>query len=94
MDLRAGYEPTQWPEEFATYALQQVAAAFAGPHCPAAVLRAVDVPVLAQIGPAGAPATVTVTGDVRLLLAWLAGRSAGSGLAAEPAGPLPELPPW
>ena len=94
VDLRAGYEPAQWPEAFATCALQQVAAAFAGPHSPAVVLRAVDVPVLAQIGPPGAPdPLITVTGDVRPLVAWLAGRSARTGLAVGPAGPLPELPP-
>jgi maleylpyruvate isomerase len=37
---------------------------------------------------------VTVTGPVRLLLAWLTGRSSGEGLTTEPPGPLPALPAW
>jgi maleylpyruvate isomerase len=35
-----------------------------------------------------------ISGPAWLLLAWLIGRSAGSGLTAEPPGPLPVLPAW
>jgi len=94
VDLAVGYSPADWPEAFATYCLEQVAPSFAGPHSPAATLRSSDVAVAVPIGPAGHQPATMVTGPVRALLAWLTGRSAGDGLTAEPAGPLPALPSW
>lgn len=94
IDFDMGYTAADWPQPFATYGLAKVAAAFAGPHSPAVLLRSSDVPVVVQIGPAGERPVCTVTGPVRLLLAWLAGRSSGTGLTAEPPGPLPTLPAW
>jgi maleylpyruvate isomerase len=94
VDLGAGYSPADWPEAFATYCLEQVAPSFAGPHSPAVMLQSSDSPVAVRIGPARDQPATTVTGPVRTLLAWLTGRSAGDGLTAEPAGPLPALPSW
>ena len=94
IDLDMGYTAADWPQPFATYGLTQVAADFTGPHSAAVLLRSSDAPVVVQIGPAGDRPVCTVTGPVRPLLAWLAGRSSGSGLTAEPPGPLPTLPAW
>jgi maleylpyruvate isomerase len=94
VDLGLAYAPADWPEDFATYALGQVAVSFAGPHSPAVTLRSSDTQQTVQIGPAGAQPAATVTGPVRALLAWLTGRSTGAGLTAVPAGPLPVLPSW
>jgi maleylpyruvate isomerase len=93
-DLDLGYSAADWPESFATYGLVKVAADFTGHHSPAVLLRCSDVPVVVQIGPDGEQPVHIVTGPVRPLLAWLAGRSAGTGLKAEPPGPLPTLPAW
>jgi maleylpyruvate isomerase len=48
--------------------------------------------VIVRIGPSANQPATTVTGPVCALLAWLTGRSPGTGLSAEPAGPLPVLP--
>jgi maleylpyruvate isomerase len=94
IDLDMGYTAADWPLPFATYGLAEVGADFTGPHSPAVLLRSSDAPVVVQIGPAGERPVCTVTGPVRPLLAWLAGRSSGAGLTAEPPGPLPTLPAW
>lgn len=94
VDLAAGYQPADWPAEFAVDCVRRVASAFSGPDCPAALLRVSDDGSEHRIGPPGAAPVATVAGPVRPLLAWLTGRSAGAGLTAEPAGPLPALPAW
>jgi len=94
VDLGVGYAAADWPAPFATYGLAQVAGDFTGPDSPAVLLQCSDAPVVVQIGPAGEQAVHTVTGPVRSLLAWLAGRSAGAGLTTEPPGPPPTLPAW
>jgi maleylpyruvate isomerase len=93
VDLGFGYGPDDWPEAFAVTCLTQVAGSFAEPEAPAALLHSSDSGDLLAIGPAGAKPACDVTGPARALLAWLTGRSAGTGLTAEP-GPLPGLPPW
>jgi maleylpyruvate isomerase len=92
VDLGLGYSPEDWPEAFASYSLEQYALDFAAARFPALVLRSSDIPVVVTIRPAGDEPATTVTGPVRDLLAWLTGRSPGTGLSAEPAGPLPVLP--
>ena len=92
VDLSLDYSPADWPAAFATYSLEQIADHFAGGRSPAVVLRSSDVPVVVRIGPPEDQPATTVTGPVRDLLAWLTSRSAGDGLSAEPAGPLPALP--
>jgi maleylpyruvate isomerase len=91
-DLDLGYGPADWPEAFATYGLEQYAGLLTSARSPAAVLRSSDAPVVVRIGPPADQPATTVTGPVRDLLAWLTGRSQGTGLSAEPAGPLPVLP--
>jgi maleylpyruvate isomerase len=94
VDLGAGYGQADWPAEFATYCLQQVAGQFSRPDVSAALLSCTDVPLSVRIGDAGSEPASTVSGPVRSLLAWLIGRSDGSDLTADPAGPLPPVPPW
>lgn len=94
VDLGLGYRVTDWPAEFASQCLEQAASAFARPDAPAAVLRSADDGSEQRIGPDGAPATVTISGPARELLAWLIGRGAGDSLVTEPAGPLPRVPAW
>ncbi|HUC27779.1 MAG TPA: maleylpyruvate isomerase family mycothiol-dependent enzyme [Streptosporangiaceae bacterium] len=91
VDLGLGYSPADWPVAFATYSLEQYAD-FADARFPAVELRSSDTPVVVRIGPPADQPTTKVTGPVRNLLAWLTGRSLGTGLSAEPAGPLPALP--
>jgi maleylpyruvate isomerase len=92
VDLGLGYNPADWPVAFATYSLEQFAGDFTAARFPAMLLRSSDIPVVVRIGPAGDEPATTLTGPVRDLLAWLSGRSPGTGLSAEPAGPLPVLP--
>lgn len=94
VDLALGYQPADWPAEFASQCLQRAAGDFTGPDSPAAVLRSADDGTEHRIGPDGAPATVTITGPTGELLAWLIGRSTGGILVTEPAGPLPDVPSW
>jgi maleylpyruvate isomerase len=92
VDLGLGYSPADWPGAFATYSLEQSAERFTNARSPAVVLRSSDAPVVVRIGPPEDQPATTVTGPVCALLAWLTGRSLGTGLSAEPAGPLPALP--
>jgi maleylpyruvate isomerase len=94
VDLGLGYRPADWPEQFSSQCLDLVADRFSGPDCVAALLVSTDDGAEYRIGPPGQPATVTVTGQTRELLAWLIGRAAGNRLITEPAGPLPPVPPW
>jgi maleylpyruvate isomerase len=94
VDLGTAYLPADWPADFASYCLRQVAGNFTGPDSPALALSCSDVPLDVRIGPAAAEPAATIGGSVRPMLAWLLGRGDGSELTADPAGPLPPLPPW
>ena len=94
VDLDAGYGPANWPAGFAAELLARVAGDFSEPDCPAALLRCSDSGRGQRIGPPGTPPAVEISGPTADLLAWLIGRSDGTGLTAVPAGPLPPLPPW
>ncbi len=98
VDLAAGYQPADWPGWFVTDRLESVAAQFdQREDAPAALLSVTDAGAGLEyrIGTAGGrPPAVTISGPGWLLLAWLIGRSAGTGLAADPPGPLPVLPAW
>lgn len=94
VDLDAGYEPDQWPEDFAAQCLEQMPAHFSKPGVPTAILVSLESGRRHRIGPAQAEPTAQISGPTWELLAWLTGRSTGAGLAADPAGPLPSLPAW
>jgi maleylpyruvate isomerase len=103
VDLDAGFGPGDWPASFVAAQLPRTVADFAHrPDVPACRIQvtgaaaagasAVGVFVIGAAGPDHAPRTVSGTGPA--VLAWLTGRSGGSGLAVEPAGGVPRLPPW
>lgn len=91
VDLAAGYAPDDWPAEFVATELPRVTALMS---------HRADAPSMTLIAAAAATATVRigtvppvdVTGSPAAVLAWLSGRSAGSGLDTGAAG-LPSLPP-
>jgi len=88
VDLAAGYAPDDWPAEFAATELPRVTALMS---------HRADAPSMTLIAGAAAAVRigtvppVDVTGSPAVL-AWLSGRSAGSGLDTGAAG-LPSLPP-
>ena len=92
-DLGAGYGPGDWPKTSRCSAWPRVAAQFADPGAPAVVLHSDGDDREYQIGPPGTAPGAQISGGSRTLLAWLTGRSNGTGLRS-PAGPLPELPSW
>ena len=94
VDLGAGYGPQDWPLPFATTLLPGVASDFSGDDVPAVLLRSPDADLVLQIGPAAVAPSIEISGPAWAVLAWLTGRSAGAGLTATPAGPLPKLPSW
>lgn len=99
VDLAAGYQPGDWPGWFVTDRLESVSAQFDEQEdAPAALLSVTGAAAGLEyrIGTAGGARQpgVRVSGPGWLLLAWLTGRSAGAGLAADPPGPLPVLPAW
>jgi maleylpyruvate isomerase len=101
VDLATGYRPADWPEEFVTDNLPEVAGSFAGREDTPSCLLQPDGGGfgLFRIGPVGLeqPATpgVFVNGPPVTLLAWLIGRDDGSGLRVSgDDAVLPVLPPW
>jgi maleylpyruvate isomerase len=93
VDLNAAYTPAHWSEEFAVRTLSDALRRIAKQDGSLAlVVEATDTGTSGQIGPS--EGAVLVTGPVRALTAWLAGRGSGDGLAVEPPGALPKLPPW
>jgi maleylpyruvate isomerase len=100
VDLATGYRPADWPEEFVTDNLPEVAGSFAGREdTPSCQLQPGGDFGLLQIGPVRperpGPPGVFVNGPPAALLAWLIGRDDGSGLRVfGDDAVLPELPPW
>jgi maleylpyruvate isomerase len=90
VDLDAGVEIDQLPEDIATALVRDLADSMN-----TRVSTRIELHVPGQkhvtFGP-GAGVAVTVSGPVQQLAGWLAGRSRGARLTA-PDG-LPELPPW
>jgi maleylpyruvate isomerase len=91
VDLDAGYPAAEWPEVFAVTEFRRLADRLHGTGLPAVELVAEDTGDRGLIG-TGEP-SLTVRGPVRALLAWLSGRSDGSGLHRTPDTALPQLPP-
>ena len=87
IDLAAGYQPANWPDDFAAAELSLVTAW---------MNRRGDAPPMTLTGPTAlhidASPPVDITGPPAALLAWLSGRSNGSGLHPDAAA-LPALPP-
>jgi maleylpyruvate isomerase len=97
VDLATGYRPADWPEEFVTDNLPEVARSFAGREdTPSCLLEPGGGFGSFQIGPERpASPRVLVSGPPAGLLAWLIGRDDGSGLrmSGDDAA-RPVLPPW
>jgi len=87
VDLAAGYQPANWPDDFAATELSLVTAR---------MNRRADAPPMTLTGPSAlhinTSPPVDITGPPAALLAWLSGRSNGSGLHPDTAA-LPTLPP-
>ncbi len=88
VDLGAGYTPADWPESFAHRLLHEAAG---DQSSVALTLRADSLGHPVPVGSGGPP---TVSGPAWALAAWLTGRSSGTGLTVDPAGPLPAIPEW
>lgn len=92
VDLDAGAEIEDWPGVFAAETLDDLSYRIRNGSGQPGVknLRATDTLGTWVLGTTG----VELRGPVRLLLAWLAGRSNGADLTVEPHGPIPSPPPW
>ncbi|MET8508295.1 maleylpyruvate isomerase family mycothiol-dependent enzyme [Streptomyces sp. NPDC004787] len=89
VDLGAGYELEDLPEEFVDREIDFLADRWSGlASVPRTLLRAPDGRTWTTGGDSG---DVTVTGPAADLLGWLAGRRDGAALTTE-GGPLPHLP--
>jgi maleylpyruvate isomerase len=88
VDLAAGYAPANWPESFAQRLLHEVVHGLDG-LC--LTLRPAEIGHPVPVGSGGPP---EVSGPAYALAAWLVGRSPGTGLTVDPAGPLPPVPEW
>jgi maleylpyruvate isomerase len=90
VDLDAGYEPTQWPRSFTTRALTETMHDFGRrPGTPAFAISTGSV--RERVGDGGRR---MINGSPGSVLSWLVGRSDGTELTVDPAGPLPDLPAW
>jgi maleylpyruvate isomerase len=87
VDLAAGYQPADWPDDFVATELSRVTAVMD---------RRADAPPMTLTGPGmlhiGTSPPVDVTGSPAVMLAWLSGRGDGSGLDQRGAA-LPVIPP-
>jgi maleylpyruvate isomerase len=87
VDLAAGYQPADWPEDFVATELSLVTVLMD---------RRADAPPMTLNGHGmlhiGTSPPVDVTGPPAAMLAWLSGRSDGSGLDP-PSTDLPSIPP-
>ncbi|MFI6576224.1 maleylpyruvate isomerase family mycothiol-dependent enzyme [Nocardiopsis sp. NPDC050513] len=88
VDLAVGYRPRDWSRAFALHVLDFLAAR--APEGVRLVLRATDEDHTRSLGE-GDP--VEVSGPLRDLAAWMAGRDTDASLATTAAAP-PDLGPW
>jgi len=91
LDLDAGYGSADWPLSFALRALRQTVDRFGRhPDRPPVVIRAPEVGH--DLAVSTEPDAAVVSGPAHAALAWLIGRSTGTGLTVDPPGPLPPVP--
>jgi maleylpyruvate isomerase len=91
VDVAAGYTPADWGPQFAVRTLDQLAPLFRDSRdCPVSTLVATDGKGRWQVA-AGGPELEGTSVD---LVAWLVGRSPGTGLRLSSAGEVPPAPPW
>jgi maleylpyruvate isomerase len=92
-DLDLGYEWSRWPDDFVSANLPVVAKTLDRRLKDRRVeLVAEDVGYSGLVGPPSGDDGGEVRGSGRAMLAWLTGRSDGTGLDAD--GSLPEIGPW
>lgn len=94
VDLDAGVEIDEMPDDIASMLVRDVAA-WMHPRVPAEIQLQLPDGELVAFGPeatAVRPGTGPVSGPVQQLAGWLTGRSSGSALSAP--GGIPELPSW
>jgi maleylpyruvate isomerase len=90
-DLRAGYTPQQWSTDFTSDMLNSVVASFAlRNETPSMRLHATDSGLWYELGTA--PEAPVIRGSESSLLAWLMGRSEGTGLTTQGDMALPAPP--
>jgi maleylpyruvate isomerase len=89
VDLDLGYTPAHWPESFVERMLSRVCDEFGDRDVPGVTLLGVDDERTWTIG----DGAHVVTGPAPALLAWLVGRTDGTGLHAD-GGVLPALGAW
>jgi maleylpyruvate isomerase len=101
VDLEVGYTPAHWPADFVRRQLGRVVQdRRPRDDTPPMTLRATDADVehVLAAGPGAATSGPVVSGPQAALLAWLLGRSPGTGLSAQADGAagaaLPTLAPW
>jgi maleylpyruvate isomerase len=94
VDLGTGYRTADWPDWFVALHLARICAELTGqPEAPAAVLTDATTGTRYDLCP-DTIAKTQITGSGHDLLGWLLGRDDGSGLTADPPGPLPAVPPY
>ncbi len=90
VDLDLDYTPAHWPEPFVESLLSRACGDFsARPDTPGLTLRSVEDDRTWRVG----DGAQVITGPPPALLAWLVGRTDGTGLHAD-GGILPKLGPW
>lgn len=93
VDLDTGYLPADWPRGFVDTALDRAVNWWAAADpAPMAVLYDTTSGREWRFG--GQAQGPSVAGPGHVVLAWLTGRGAGTGLDVMPAGPLPTPPAW
>lgn len=91
VDLDLGYAPEAWAPDFVARTLDLLAPLFRREReTPVSVLADAASGRRWEVGLAGP----TLRGQQCDLLAWLTGRSDGTGLSSEPAAPIPRAPRW
>jgi maleylpyruvate isomerase len=95
VDLDVGYTPAHWDTGFVTACLDDVVTTLSGlTGVPELTLRATDGSGTHTWALSGTGGPVTISGPRAALLAWVAGRSPGDGLACTGADVLPMLPAY